>query len=165
MQIVQLGFIIFIHLTLPGYTYTLKPITINQEIIRNNQYHLEKKTMDKIIIQDLRVLGIIGVYDEERHTPQEIRINLCLFTFLEKAGASDRVTDSVDYAQITMQVQNLAETAQRFTIEALATDIARLCLETPGIEKVIVRVEKPGAISSAGSVGVEIERERGSYTR
>jgi dihydroneopterin aldolase len=53
-----------------------------------------------------------------------------------------------------------AESAQRFTVEALAADLARLCLEEPGVEKVRVRVEKPGAVRFTGSVGVEIERSK-----
>ncbi|MBE3043071.1 dihydroneopterin aldolase, partial [Candidatus Bathyarchaeota archaeon] len=45
-----------------------------------------------------------------------------------------------------------------FTVEALAEDIARLCLRRPGVQKVAVKVEKPGAVTGAESVGVEIER-------
>jgi dihydroneopterin aldolase len=45
-------------------------------------------------------------------------------------------------------------------VEALAADLARLCLETRGVEKVRVRVEKPGAVRFSRSVGVEIERTK-----
>ncbi len=45
-------------------------------------------------------------------------------------------------------------------MEALATDLARLCLEEEGVEKVTMRVEKPGAVRYSESVGVEIERSR-----
>ena len=40
----------------------------------------------------------------------------------------------------------------------LATAIARICVVDFKIHKVIVRVEKPGALRFARSVGVEIER-------
>ena len=53
-----------------------------------------------------------------------------------------------------------AESANRETVEALANDLAKLCLEENGVQKVIVRVEKPGAVRFAESVGVEIERSR-----
>jgi len=53
-----------------------------------------------------------------------------------------------------------AETAQRLTVEALAADLARLCLDELGVQKVRVRVEKPGAVRFSRSVGVEIEREK-----
>ena len=46
------------------------------------------------------------------------------------------------------------------TVEALAADLAQLCLEVPRVEKVRVRVEKPGAVRFSRSVGVEIERTK-----
>jgi FolB domain-containing protein len=74
---------------------------------------------------------------------------------------SDNLEDSVNYRTITKRVLEHAETAARLTVEALAADLARLCLEDPGVKKVRVRVEKPGAVRFSRSVGVEIERDRG----
>jgi dihydroneopterin aldolase len=45
-------------------------------------------------------------------------------------------------------------------VEALANDLAKLCLEDPSVKKAVVRVEKPGAVRFAKSVGVEVERSR-----
>ena len=42
--------------------------------------------------------------------------------------------------------------------EALAEDLARLCLETSGVRGVRIRVEKTQAIAFTASVGVEIFR-------
>jgi dihydroneopterin aldolase len=50
------------------------------------------------------------------------------------------------------------EESDRFTVEALAADIAKLCLEQEGVVRARVLVEKPGALRFARSVGVEIER-------
>lgn len=114
--------------------------------------------MDKILIRGLTVHGILGVHEWERHTPREIVLDLELYTDTRLAGISDRVEDSVDYSMLSRLVQELAETAQRQTVEALAEDIARLCLAQRGVQWVRVRVEKPGAVSFAQAVGVEIER-------
>ena len=46
------------------------------------------------------------------------------------------------------------------TVEALANDLAKVCLQEDGVQTVIVRVEKPGAVRFAESVGVEIERSK-----
>ena len=119
--------------------------------------------MDKIIIKDLSARGIIGINDWERERPQEIRINLTLFTDLRQAGKSDNLEHSVNYRSVSRKVQAHAETAQRLTVEALAADLAKLCLDDPAVEKVIVRVEKPGAVRFAQSVGVEIERKQGDF--
>ena len=116
--------------------------------------------MDKTFIKDLLVRGIIGVNDWERKKPQDILINITVFSDTSVAGETDDIKDCVDYSTLAKKVQAYAEKAARLTVEALANDLAKLCLEQAGVKKVIVRVEKPGAVRFAKSVGVEIERRR-----
>lgn len=120
--------------------------------------------MDKIIIRDLVARGIIGINDWEREKPQDILINIELFVDLRNAGVSDDIQHSVSYRTIAKRAQAHAETAGRLTVEALANDLALICLEEPGVARVLVRVEKPGAVRFTRSVGVEIERKREDYT-
>ena len=114
--------------------------------------------MDKVIIKNLVARGIIGLNDWEREKPQEILINITVYTDIRKAGETDDVAYSVNYRTLAKKMLHHAETAARLTVEALAEDLARLCLEEPNVQKVSVRVEKPGAVRFAQSVGVEIER-------
>ena len=116
--------------------------------------------MDKVFITDLVARGIIGINTWEREKPQEILINIVLFTDLHKAGISDNIHDSANYRTVAKKVLAHAETAQRQTVEALATDLARLCLEEFGVDQVRVRVEKPGAVQFSRSVGVDIQRSK-----
>jgi FolB domain-containing protein len=116
--------------------------------------------MDKVFIKDLLVRGIIGVYDWERQQPQDILINLVIDADLQKAGESDNIQDCIDYDALTRQVTLHVENAQRFTVEALANDIAEICLLEPKTRVVTVRVEKPGAVRFAKTVGIEITRQR-----
>jgi len=114
--------------------------------------------MDKIIITNLSVRGIIGVHSDERQQPQEIVINVILFTNTKNAGQTDNIADTVSYSTVAKKIRTHAEKAQHFTVEALAEDIAGICLEESRVQKVLVRVEKPRAIRFADSAGVEIER-------
>ncbi len=116
--------------------------------------------MDKIIIKDLRVTAIIGIYEHERVTPQEMIINVTLLTDIRKAAQTDAIADCVDYEQVAIKLRAHTETSHRMTVEALAEDLARLCLVTRGVQKVCVRVEKTQAIPWTAAVGVEIERRR-----
>lgn len=116
--------------------------------------------MDQVFIKDLLARGVIGVNEWERQVTQDILINIVLFTDMLKAGDTDDLTHSVDYRKIAKQAIFIAETAKRLTVEALAADIAKMCLEDDGVLKVQVRIEKPGAVRFARSVGVEIERSR-----
>jgi 7,8-dihydroneopterin aldolase/epimerase/oxygenase len=114
--------------------------------------------MDKILIQNLRTKGILGVHEWERRTPREIVVAVTLFTDTSRAAASDDLADCVNYSSVSEEILTLVGTAQRFTLEALSEDIANLCLSRLGVQKVIVRVDKPGAVENADTVGVEIER-------
>ena len=116
--------------------------------------------MDKVIIKDLVARGIIGVNDWEREEAQDILINIVAFAETRRAAQTDRIEDCVNYRTLARKARSLAETAARFTAEALANDLARICLEEKLVTRVIVRVEKPGAVRFADSVGVEIERSR-----
>jgi len=117
--------------------------------------------MDKVIIKDLLVRGIIGINDWERKRAQDILINVTLFTDTRRAAETDNIADCVNYSTISKKLQAHAESVSRLTVEALANDLAKICLEEQGVQKVILTVEKPGAVRFARSVGVEIERSRG----
>jgi FolB domain-containing protein len=118
---------------------------------------------DQIEIKDLLLRGILGINDWEREKKQDILINITLFGDLAPAGESDRIEDTMNYRTLTKSVIEHVETVGRFTVEALAADIARMCLETPGVERARVRVEKPGALRFARSVGVCIERSPSDF--
>ena len=113
---------------------------------------------DRIEIKDLLLRGVIGINDWEREVEQDILINITLTTDPSEAGRSDSIEHTVNYRTITKQIIRHVESSQRFTLEALAADIVGICLSQNGVERARVRVEKPGALRFARSVGVEIER-------
>ena len=116
--------------------------------------------MDKVLIKDLRVQAIIGINPWERETPQEILINLEIYTDLTLAGETDDIADCINYDQTAAEILNHTQQVQRFTVEALAHDIAEICLAKPNANSVRVKVEKPNAVPYAARVGVEIKRSR-----
>jgi FolB domain-containing protein len=116
---------------------------------------------DLIVIKDLLLRGVIGVNDWEREVEQDILVNVTLTADLSRAGQTDDLGDTVNYRTVAKKIIAHVEGTQRFTLEALAADIAAICLAEAGVRRTRVRVEKPGALRFARSVGVEIEREAG----
>lgn len=116
--------------------------------------------MDKIFIKDLLVRGIIGVSERERANPQDIVCNITLFTDITAGGRADDIQQCVNYRTVAKTVFAHVEKANRHTVEALAMDIAGICLGFEGVREALVRVEKPGAVRFSKSVGVEILRKR-----
>lgn len=119
--------------------------------------------MDKIIIKDLLLRGIIGINEDERVNRQDILINVVMFANTQAAAASDSIEDAVNYRTITKHIIRHVEASADFLVEKLVNDLARIILTEYGVERAIVRVEKPGALRFAKSVGVEIERTRSDY--
>jgi FolB domain-containing protein len=58
----------------------------------------------------------------------------------------DDLEYSVSYSDLARKIKSHAEQAARLTVEALAQDLANICLQENSAEKVIVRVEKPEAV-------------------
>ncbi len=115
---------------------------------------------DKILVRDLLVRGIVGLNDWEREKKQDILINLTLFLDSRAAGRSDDVEKTLNYRTITKAIIHLVESSSFYLVEALAEAIAQLAVVEHGAERVRVRLEKPGALRYARSVGIEIERGR-----
>jgi FolB domain-containing protein len=118
----------------------------------------ERIEMDQILIKDLLVRSVIGISEQERAQPQDIVINIVIFTDIKDAAKSDSIADCVNYRSMAKKVIAHVEKVHRFTVEALAEDISGLLLAEDRVQKVRVRVEKPGAVRFSRSVGVEIER-------
>lgn len=116
--------------------------------------------MDKIFICDLKVNTIIGVYPQERERRQQLTINLELSTDLSAAALSDRLEDTVNYAEIEERVTALVSASHFLLIEGLAGAIGRLLLEYCAVQSARVRIEKPAAARHARAIAVELEFKR-----
>ncbi|MGI6367647.1 MAG: dihydroneopterin aldolase [Anaerolineae bacterium] len=115
---------------------------------------------DRILIRDLVARGVLGAQEDERKRPQEIVINLTLDVDAHLAGRTDDLKDALNYCALAEQVITYTERSRHRLVEALASAIAVLCLEHAEVQRVRVRVETPGVIRFARSVGVEITRTR-----
>lgn len=118
---------------------------------------------DKIIIKNLLVRGILGLNPEERVKKQDILVNVVIYTDVTKAAESDDISHSINYKTITKRIIDRIENGDDLLVEKLVTDLARMVIGEFGVERVLVRVEKPTALRFAESVGVEIERTRADF--
>ena len=116
--------------------------------------------MDKILIRNLRTRGKIGISEKERSAPQELLLNVEVQLDTRKAGQTDQLELSIDYSKLTRQLLALVDLNTRFTVEALAEDLAAHCLLHPLAEAVTIRLEKTSAVRFTDAVGVEIMRAK-----
>lgn len=118
--------------------------------------------MDRILLSGVKLDVHIGVSEQERATAQTIYADLELECCLRAAGLTDDVTKTVDYAAVHEAIWRTAQSRRYALVEALAEAIATVLLEKFTIDRVRVRIRKPGALQSRGVdwAGVDILRGR-----
>lgn len=100
---------------------------------------------DQIVLQGISARGHHGVLDFERREGQTFVVDVVMSVDLAPAGASDRLDDTVNYAEVAGDVVALVEGEPLDLIEALAARIADRVLARPLVEAVDVVVHKPEA--------------------
>ena len=117
--------------------------------------------MDKIFIRNLTVMTVIGTRPDERLACRPLTVNVVMECDLAPAGLNDDLFQSVNYQTVAEKILELGKTHSFLLIEAFAENSARMILdEFELVQAVTVTVDKPHAIGSAGSVAVEIFRQR-----
>lgn len=119
--------------------------------------------MDTIQLNQMQFYGKHGVLPEENRLGQRYVIDLCLNLPLKRAGQSDRLEHTLNYAEVIGTVRGIVEGRTFQLIEALAENIASELLDQyTMVQEITVLVTKPHPpvdIHFSG-VTVEITRER-----
>jgi len=117
--------------------------------------------MDRIVIKDLLVRGIVGINPDEREHEQDILVNATLWADTRPAAAGDAIEDAVNYRSVTKAMIAHIREGRPHLVERLAAELADVCLAADSrVAQVEIAVEKPGALRYARSVGVVIRRNR-----
>ena len=116
--------------------------------------------MDKIILTDLRIDAVIGIWDWEKRNPQTILIDLEMQTDTKKASQSDSIEDALDYKAVSKRVKQFIQESQFNLIETLAENVAKIILEEFDVQWLKLSVSKPFAIKDSKNIGVCIERTK-----
>ncbi|RKP05818.1 Dihydropteroate synthase-like protein [Thamnocephalis sphaerospora] len=117
---------------------------------------------DVIFIKELRLNTIIGVNSWERREKQTVLVSLKVHP-----DARLRTTASLprpyNFRTIVRTVTQATENSAYKTVEALASVIARICVERCHVPRITVLAEKPSALLFARAAAVQITRDRDAY--
>jgi 7,8-dihydroneopterin aldolase/epimerase/oxygenase len=115
---------------------------------------------DRIIIQELEIDAIVGVYDFERENRQRLLVDLIMDSDFRQAGQSDDLNDTVNYASVAEQITQLTLDLQPQLLEFLAERICQMLFQCYPIQRIELTLKKPDILSNARSVGVHVIRHR-----
>ena len=112
---------------------------------------------DLVSIRGLAINAVIGVYDWERETTQDLVVNVDLPTDARRAALSDDIVDALDYSAIAATIRRVVTDGKFQLIETAAERIAEAVLVGYGLGWVRVEVVKP--LPGEGySAAVTVER-------
>jgi dihydroneopterin aldolase len=117
--------------------------------------------VDRIVISDLRQMGVHGVLAEEQVRAQPFGVDVELLVDLARAGATDDLADTVDYGAVCDAVRAVIANEHYQLLERLAERISEVChAEDSRVQGVVVEVRKldPPVHARVDHVGVRIER-------
>ncbi len=107
-----------------------------------------------IRIKNLRAETLLGAYKEERLARRVVILNVQIAYDAQMAVASDRLQDTLDYADIEQRIVDSLATQKFVLLESLAEHVARLLMRDPKVQSATVEIDKPGALKNADSVAI-----------
>lgn len=100
--------------------------------------------MDKIILHQMEFYGYHGVLPEEAVLGQKYIIDITVELFLQKAGQTDQLSDTINYSELYQIAQQVTQGERYQLIETIAEKIAGQVLQQfLGVSSVEVKVHKP----------------------
>lgn len=116
--------------------------------------------MDTIFVEGLRVEAILGIFPEERVTPQPVVFDIEFLVDTNAAANSEDIEQTVSYATVAEEISALTINGRYQLVETLAQACADLLLQRFGVPWARIKVSKPQAVANAAAVGVVIERSQ-----
>jgi 7,8-dihydroneopterin aldolase/epimerase/oxygenase len=113
-----------------------------------------------VYLRDLAVQTVIGVAAWERKAPRTLMFDIDIELGDCKAGGTDRVADTVDYAAVAASVRAKLGSETYRLLERAVEDVADILFDEFGADAVAIQAAKTGVVPETGSVGVRIERLR-----
>jgi 7,8-dihydroneopterin aldolase/epimerase/oxygenase len=100
---------------------------------------------DRIQLRGLTVRGHHGVLEHERRDGQDFVVDVTVWIDLDRAAATDDLSDTMDYGELAGRVAAVVGGPARNLIEAVAADVAEDVMRDERIHAVEVVVHKPQA--------------------
>jgi len=116
-----------------------------------------------VLIKDFIVNEIIGIHKHEKINKQKIIFNIVIDVNQNTCPNDNDLTSVVDYEKITNKLKDLVKNKNYNFLESLAEDSFQKIFEDKRIDAVKIKIEKPDAILDAGSVGIEVFKNRNDY--
>lgn len=109
-----------------------------------------------IILKNLRVATLIGVYDFEKDAPQALRLDLELALKTTAASLSDKLRDTVDYDAVVAAIRRFASGKGHELLESFTYEMAQMLLNQFPLKHVRITAWKTIAAHAPTEIAVRV---------
>ncbi|KAK9821372.1 hypothetical protein WJX74_005500 [Apatococcus lobatus] len=137
---------------------------LNKRLLTTRDLSERSQPSDAILLKGLQFFGYHGVLKEEQTLGQKFCVDARLTCCLKAAGHSDDLQDTISYAEVFSDIQQVMEGPSHALLESVAHTISRQLLEKyPKVTSVELRLTKPhvavpGQFLSLGIETMRIQR-------
>lgn len=100
---------------------------------------------DRVTLSNMVFYAYHGVYEAERELGQRFAVDVDIYTDVSRAGKADDLELAVNYVGVYALIKDIMEENTYNLLETTAEKIAAAILQAFQVERVTVRVRKPGA--------------------
>ena len=115
-------------------------------------------THDHVFIEGLEIETLIGIYDWERRIRQPLVFDIEMAFDNRIPAATDAIADTLNYKAVSNRIVEYVSQSSFELVETLAERVAQIVITEFGVQRVRLKLSKPGAVRGARAVGVMIER-------
>ena len=115
--------------------------------------------MDTLFIHQLKLTTLIGINPDELIHPQIIHMNIAMQYDVSHAARDDDIKHAVNYANVTLALEDLTAGTQFNLIETLAERACEMLLAKFSIHLVTLTLcKKPADMPNVDHVGITLTR-------
>lgn len=114
-----------------------------------------------IILKNLRVSSVIGVYEREKTAPQTLKLDLELSLRSANASISDKLHDTVDYDTLIKAIREFSRTHTHELLERFTYALAQHLLASFPLKHIQITAWKEIAAQAPTDIAVRVNMAAG----
>jgi len=118
------------------------------------------KNKREVIIKDLTLNIFVGKHSFEKKKKQRVKFNLEILTDPYVPPNSKDLNSILNYEEVVMQIEKLANLKHHELLEDLAENIFNIIFKNKLVKKINLKLEKLDILKKTKSVGIEVSKTK-----
>ena len=114
----------------------------------------------KVIIKDFTLNIFVGIHSFEKKKKQRVKFNIEILTNPYVSPNSKDLNSILNYEEVVMQIEKLANLKHHELLEDLAENIFNIIFKNKLVKKINLKLEKLDILKKTKSVGIEVSKTK-----